>query len=218
MSKQKIKSIGTVVPIGDGATGKSFLTQHLISDSISKESVIQLALKMKKSLNVELEYSTKRIELESEIVDTTIQYYVFPGQKQKTSKKAPTFDEIVNYFNFLPALRNVAVLLMLYDSTRLESLKSLEYWLKAALERGWVSENTKIILVCTKIDLQKPNLKFVEQVKEGIYDMLWENNIKIDRIQVSSVAVSSITLKGIEELKNEIFDWVAFFGIQRVID
>lgn len=215
MSKPIIKSIGTVIPLGDGATGKSLLTKHLIiNNSISQEEIILLAQNTKKSLNVELEFSTRTIEFQENIINTTLQYYVFPGQRQKTSKRAPTFDEIVNVFEFLPSLNNVTVLLLLYDVTRLESLKSLEFWLKASIKRNWVSYKTKIILVCTKVDIKRPNKKFVNNVKLGIHNLLLENNIEMDVNQISSLDVSSITLEGIEDLKNEIFNWVAYFGLK----
>jgi GTPase SAR1 family protein len=218
MSKVFIKSIGTVIPLGDGATGKSILTKHLIKNTINQEEALQHAINIKKSLNIELEYSNEMLDFPDKLVSTTLQYHVFPGQRQKSSFKAPTFDEIVEIFDFLPSLKEVNVLLMIYDSTRLESLKSLESWLTVALQKGWVSSQTKLILVANKIDLIRPNENFIMQVKNGIYQMIVNNNINIMPHQITHQYVSAVSLEGVPNLRKEIFEWVANFGNQRIIE
>ena len=218
MSKLFINSIGTVIPLGDGATGKSILTKHLIDYPETQEDALKIAQTIKKSLNVELEYDTQVLDFEDKTVSTAIQYYVFPGQRQKISKFAPSFDDIVNIFEFLPALKKVTVLLLIFDTTRLESLKSLESWLLVSISRGWISSKTKLILVSNKIDLQASNHQFIENVKDGIYQMIRNKHILIEREQITSIDTSAVSLHGINNLRQEIFEWIAHHGTQRVKD
>ncbi|MGB1315329.1 MAG: hypothetical protein ACPG4Y_04870 [Chitinophagales bacterium] len=217
MSKKNIKSIGTVIPLGDGATGKSLITKLLIDNVTDQELANKLAQDIKKSLNIELEYCNELLEFEDKTVSTTLQYHVFPGQRQKISNAAPTFSEIVEIFNFLPSLKEVKVLLMVYDVTRIESLKSLESWLAVAMQRQWISNETKIILVSNKIDLVSPNQQFIENIQNGIHQMLTSEGISINKNQICSKEVSALSLKGINNLRKEIFEWVAHNGKQREV-
>ncbi len=215
MSSKNIKTIGTVIPIGDGATGKSLLIKHLINPPVDLEASLKSAKNIKKSLNVEIKFSTRTIKLNDFVVDATIQYYVFPGQRQKTTRLTPTFDDIVNIFEFLPALKKVTVLLMIYDASNIESLKSLENWLISAIDRGWLWEKTKIILVANKIDIKVPNDSFISNVTKGILTMLKSKNFFLEKKQIVQMNVSSITLEGMDELRDEIFYWVALHGLKR---
>jgi GTPase SAR1 family protein len=212
MTKLKIKSIGTVIPLGDGATGKSLLSHHLQKDPKSADEVLLLAQTIKKSLNIEIEFSSKTFYFEGEAIDTTVQYYVFPGQKQKIVQSNRTFEYIANIFNFLPALKKVSVLLLVYDTTRIESIKSLEYWLSESIKRKWIHSKTKIILVANKIDLQKSSTSFNRNIIKGIHQILLKSNIKIPLSQITSASISALTLNGIENLRTEIFEWVMVNG------
>lgn len=218
MSKTYIKSIGTVIPLGDGATGKSLITKLLINNTKDPSEALQLAQDIKKSLNIELEYCNEELEFQDKIVSTTLQYHVFPGQQQKISNSAPTFNEIVEIFDFLPSLKSVKVILMVYDVTRIESLKSLESWLTVAMQRDWISSETKVILISNKIDLVKPNKPFIEQVKSGIYNLLKAEGINVLENQICSLEVSALSLEGIQALRQEVFEWVALNGTQRTVE
>ena len=124
---------------------------------VTQEDVLALAQSIQKSLNIEIEFGTRSFQYDDKIINTTVQYYIFPGQKESIFQSDRTFEFIANVFDFLPALKNISVLILIYDTTRIESLKSLEYWLDASVSRNWVHEKTKIILVANKIDLQRPD-------------------------------------------------------------
>ncbi|MCE7735293.1 MAG: hypothetical protein GPJ54_10475 [Candidatus Heimdallarchaeota archaeon] len=121
-----VNTTGSIIPLGDGLTGKSVLTRMLVSDPLSEEDRKKIMADSMKSLNIEMEYRNIKMNLDGEDISAALQFYVFPGQRQKISEFAPTFDEILGIFDFLPALRRVEVLLLIYDTSRLESLKSLE--------------------------------------------------------------------------------------------
>lgn len=215
MGKSFINSIGTVIPLGDGGAGKSILMRHLIDKTKSQEDALKLIQTIKKSLNVELEYDTKILEFEEKIVSTALEYYVFPGQKQKTSTTARTFEETVAIYDFLPAFKKISVILMVYDTSNIDSLKSLEHWLLTALSKGWITDQTKIILVSNKIDIQLPDSALIGAVKERMVSIINEAGISFSESQISNVETSAASLEGIEKLRDEIFEWVAHYGLQR---
>ncbi|MHA2249538.1 MAG: hypothetical protein ACXAD7_04200 [Candidatus Kariarchaeaceae archaeon] len=211
MSKQ-ILAAGSIIPLGDGLTGKSVITQLLMRNEITEQDKIQVLSETKKSLNIEMEFVASKRILGDEEIDVSQQYYVFPGQRQRIRDIAPSFDEILEIFDFLPALKNVSVILLLYDTTRIESLKSLESWLSIAVSRGWVDQKTSIILVANKIDLQVADEQFIQNVADGIYNLMLANKIEYDRSSIKAIQTSCVTLDGIHELKEMILDWISLNG------
>ncbi|MCK5047213.1 MAG: hypothetical protein KAS22_11575, partial [Candidatus Heimdallarchaeota archaeon] len=134
------------------------------------------------------------------------------GQRQKTHKQSSTFEEIINIFGFFPALEKISVLLLVHDSSRINTLKSLELWLKIALEKKWLYENSLVVLVNNKIDLYNPDESFINQIKNGIYSLVQQKDLQIDKNQIKTINTSCITLEGISELRNMITEWIATKG------
>jgi selenocysteine-specific translation elongation factor len=66
------------------------------------------------------------------------------------------------------------------------------------------------MLVSNKIDIQEPNQKFVEQIKEGIKNFLNQEGLGLTR--VDAISTSCKTKEGITELRNRIVDWIAVTG------
>ena len=176
--------------------------------SVTQEDVLALAQSIQKSLNIEIEFGTRSFQYDDKIINTTVQYYIFPDQKESIFQSDRTFEFIANVFDFLPVLKKISVLILIYDTTRIESLKSLEYWLDASVSRNWVHEKTKIILVANKIDLQRPDSGFEKNILNGIQEFLKAKNIFLPKNQIVSANVSSLTLEGIDDLRDDIFDWV----------
>lgn len=207
-----INTTGSIIPLGDGLTGKTVLTRLLVSDDLEADERKQILADSMKSLNIEMEYRNVKVDLEGDVVSTTLQYYVFPGQRQKISEFAPTFNEILQIFDFLPALQRIEVLLLVFDVSRLESLKSLEAWLQVALNKGWLSDNSLIVLVSHKADLQLPDENFVSQILTGIKMMIKSNGSQRASENAISITTSALTNQGIGELKTIIHNWIAKNG------
>lgn len=110
-----------------------------------------------------------------------MQYYIFPGQVQKESSRTVTFNEILNIFDFLPALKNCQVIILVYDITRFYTLQSLESWLTVAIEKGWVDKRSLILLVANKSDIARPLEEYAIQLTDGIYNLMTSHNIDIPR-------------------------------------
>lgn len=207
-----VNATGSIIPLGDGLTGKTVLTRLLVSDDLSEDQRQKLMADSLKSLNIEMEYRTVKMNLDNEDIAATLQFYVFPGQRQKISEFAPTFDEILQIFDFLPALRSVEVLLLIYDCSRLESLKSLESWLQVALNKNWLGNDSLVVLVSHKSDLQQPDLNFVNQILNGIKLMIKSSGIEQAADNVISVTTSALTNEGINELKTTVETWIGKNG------
>lgn len=207
-----VNTTGSIIPLGDGLTGKTVLTRLLVNDELTEEERKKILSESLKSLNIEMEYRNVKFNLDQEDISATMQYYVFPGQRQKISEFAPTFDEILGIFDFLPALQSVEVLLLVYDTSRLESLKSLESWLQVAMNKNWLGDNSLVILVSHKSDLQQPNDNFVNQVLNGIKLMIKTGGSEIASNNIMSITTSALTYQGIAELKSIIEKWVGKNG------
>ena len=207
---------GSVIPLGDGFTGKSVLSRLLINPDVSDEELNDILLKTKKSYNIEIEFSSEIVEVENLPVTTTLQFYVFPGQRQKASSRSTTFDEILSVFDCFPALLRVSVLLLIYDVTRFSTLESLEVWLRFAIVKEWIYEDTLIILVPNKTDLEKPKQTDIDQIVSTIYEYIADHNLPIDVNHIKSVNSSFVTLEGINELREIIINWIAHRGIRGV--
>ena len=205
---------GSILPLGDGLTGKSVLTRILLNPQVSSAEHADILYNTKKSLNIELEFASDKIRMYGEIVNTSLQFYVFPGQRQKTSQYITTFDEILSIFHYFPTLQKINVLLLVYDVSRSNTLKSLEMWLKVAMTKGWIYDKTLVILVSNKTDLQQPETDYLWKLLEGIYAMIVEKGIQLQEEQVRAINTSCFTLEGIQLLRDMIIDWIAENGIK----
>ncbi len=207
---------GSILPLGDGLTGKSVLTRLLINPEVSSSEHADILYNTKKSLNIELEFASERIRMNGELINTSLQFYVFPGQRQKESQLITTFDEILSIFHYFPNLQKINVLLLVYDVSRSYTLKSLEMWLKVAMAKGWVYDKTLVILISNKIDLQTPDIEYLWKLLEGIHAMIAEKGIPLREEQIRAINTSCFTLEGVQLLRDMITDWIAENGIKGV--
>ncbi|MHA1228956.1 MAG: hypothetical protein ACTSPV_19755 [Candidatus Hodarchaeales archaeon] len=207
---------GTVIPLGDGFTGKSVLTRLLINSDLNPDEHKNVLLKTKKSYNIEIEFLSEEIKIKDEIIISTPQLYVFPGQRQKSNPYANTFEEILDIFDCFPALIKVNVLLLIYDVTTPRTLNSLDMWLRFAYVKEWITENTLIILVPNKIDLMKVSNKDIELAIQHIREFIEAHELLVPKEQVIAIKTSCLNLTGVRELRHKITKWIAERGIKGV--
>ncbi len=207
---------GSVIPLGDGFTGKSVLSRLIIDPKLSDEKLNHILLRTRKSYNIEIEFSSEEIITEDQPVITTLQFYVFPGQRQKISEKSTTFDEILDFFDCFPVLLKVSVLLLIYDVTKETTLQSLEMWLRFALVKDWIYKDTLIILVSNKTDLEPANDATINQVKDTIYSYIQDHELPVEKEQIKSIKTSCVRMEGIEELREMALEWISERGIRGV--
>jgi hypothetical protein len=188
----------------------------LIDRNISPEEHANILYHTKKSLNIELEFASEKVSFGNGQINTSLQFYVFPGQRQKESQRITTFDEILEIFNYFPAMKKISVLLLVYDVSRSNTLKSLEMWLKVALAQEWLSERSLVLLVSNKVDLQEPNYEYSQQLLAGIHNLITKKIPNFCESQVRAIKTSCLTLEGIQLLRNEITFWIAENGIKGI--
>jgi len=215
-SEHRNYSTGTIIPLGDGYTGKSVLSRLLIDPHITSVEQTDILFKTKKSFNIELEFITEKVLVGNKVVISTPQLYIFPGQRQKDNPHANTFDEILDMFDCFPALIKVTVLLLIYDVTNNRTFESLDMWLRFAYVKDWIFENTLIILVPNKIDLQEPDDKTMIQALNHIEEFLIDHEIQYESDQIMAIKTSCVTMEGIHHLRDTITQWVAERGISGV--
>ncbi len=212
----KYYATGSVIPLGDGFTGKSVLSRLVVNPKISDKELNEVLLKTRKSYNIELEFSSEEVITYDQPIITTLQLYVFPGQRQKISDKSTTFDEILNIFDCFPALLKVSVLLLIYDVTKEHTLQSLEMWLRFALVKDWIYKDTLIVLVSNKTDLEPANDETIKQVRDTIYSYIKDHKLPVSKEQIRTIKTSCVKMEGIEELRKMSLEWIAERGIRGV--
>lgn len=213
-SEIKQYATGSILPLGDGATGKTVLTRLLLNPCMESIEHGDILFNTRKSHNIEIEFSSDVVDVDGEDITTSLQFYVFPGQRQKASPNTTTFDEILTIFDCFPAMEKINVILFLHDASRFHTLTSLEMWLRFSIVKNWIWENTLIILVTNKIDLIQPKEEDVKQVCSNIYKLIKEHEFPIEEDQVRSINTSCVSLEGVKELREEIISWVARKGIK----
>ncbi len=205
---------GSILPLGDGATGKTVLTRLLLNPNMESIEHGDILLNTRKSHNIEIEFSSEVVDVDGEETITSLQFYVFPGQRQKVSTITTTFDEILAIFDWFPAMEKINVILFLHDASRFHTLTSLEMWLRFSIVKNWIWENTLIILVTNKIDLIQPKEEDVKQVCSNMYKLIKEHDFPIEEDQVRAINTSCVSLEGVKELREEIISWIARKGMK----
>lgn len=205
---------GSILPLGDGSTGKTVLTRLLLNPCMGSIEHGDILFNTRKSHNIEIEFSVEVVDVEGDEITTALQFYVFPGQRLKASTDTTTFDEIFAIFDFFPAMEKINVILFLHDASRFHTLTSLEMWLRFSIVKDWIWENTLIILVTNKIDLIQPKDEDLKQVCSNMYKLIKEHEFPIEEDQVRAINTSCVTLEGVKELREEIMNWIARRGMK----
>ena len=210
IENSKIK-MGSIVPLGDGAVGKSVISKLLINKlfTIDKSDYLSILEDTKKSTNIEMQFGYSKYDQNGVDYSISMQYYIFPGQVQKVSSRTVTFDEINDIFKFFPALKNVKVLLLMHDVSRIYTLKSLENWLNVSIKNEWVHEDSLVLLLSNKVDIQVPDQSYIDQILGGINNILQSNGIDIKVHNIRSRNTSCKTLEGIREVYDNIVEHIA---------
>lgn len=137
------KVTGYVLPLGNGAVGKSTLPSVL--DMQNDQPVRQ-----GKSLNLEFGYVTDQLVVRDQAYQVMQQYLVPPGQKDNEGiSGGRSFEQIIETYSFM--IKQIDVILLSYKLVDLDSFNDLEYWINRALEVS--NSMTQYILVGTHLDM-----------------------------------------------------------------
>jgi GTPase SAR1 family protein len=140
---------GFVMPVGNGAVGKTTLAHAL--DCISRGEMISLdrLRKIRKTNNLEFEYINSREMYGNTEFSVTLQFLVPPGQKQvESDTTGRSFEQVVEIFR--TSIRRLDVVLFTYSLSDHGSFQDLAYWVDGVTML--LNDETDFILLGTHLD------------------------------------------------------------------
>ena len=191
---------GFVLPVGNGAVGKTSVAQVLNHLRPGVTNYEEILARITKTKNLEFEFVTVNINIDGLEYAVVIQLLVPPGQK--ATEGDPTgrsFEDVIDIYRF--HFRLVDVVLLTYDITIRESFNELDYWINAVHELCY--ESTQVVVLGTHLDKSEARevspeeaSMAVEYVKRRFteHDALWRGS-------VTSIEVSNLEGHNMEALK-----------------
>ncbi|MFW9928551.1 MAG: hypothetical protein ACFFD1_04090 [Candidatus Thorarchaeota archaeon] len=151
--KKKRNVTGFVVPVGEGATGKTSLAHvlnNIADDQFNYENIIKNITKTK---NLEFEFVPCLLDHYPKTnYQVMIQILVPPGQKNSKGKKnSRSYEDIIDIYRF--HIKRVDVVLLTYKVINSDTFNQLEFWIKKILELS--NKTTQYILLGTYLDQKK---------------------------------------------------------------
>ncbi len=157
-SSRYIKKItGFVLPVGNGAVGKTSLSNALELTEKDQKAT-------KKSMNLEFGYVIDKIVIRNQPFQVLQQYLVPPGQKELESfNDGRSYEQIIKTYRFM--FKQIDVVLLSFRIVEMESFNDLEYWVNQALELS--NPHTQFILVGTHLDMDKLREVTPDMIRNG---------------------------------------------------
>ncbi len=156
---------GYVIPIGNGAVGKTSLAQVLSNFSTQKKNYGELINSISKTKNLEFEFIPTTIRIGDKPYKVLIQMLVPPGQKEDAGdQNSRSFNQVMNIFQFY--IKRVDVILFTYNLTSRESFNDLMFW-QTAIEK-YINKATHFILLGTHKDQFEKIEVSEDQIKKGL--------------------------------------------------
>jgi GTPase SAR1 family protein len=157
------KITGFVMPVGNGAVGKTSVARVLDSMSKGLHKNSEILQKVRKTNNLEFEYITTQQTIGNIHYIVTLQMLIPPGQKQiEGDSTGRSFESVINIYK--PFIRRIDVILFTYDLASRESFHDLVYWVDNIGEI--INDATHFILLGTHLD----RIGYQEVTNEDIED------------------------------------------------
>jgi len=156
---------GYVIPIGNGAVGKTSLAKVMSNFSNQLNNYENLLNSVSKTKNLEFEFIPTTIKISDIAHKIMIQMLVPPGQKEDAGDQhSRSFKQVMNIFQFY--IKRVDVVLFTYSLVSRESFNDLKFWQNAIKEH--LNEATHFILLGTHKDLINKIEVFDDQIIRGL--------------------------------------------------
>ncbi len=162
MNVEKINELtGYVIPIGNGAVGKTSLARVMSNFTSDHRNYGHLLNGVSKTKNLEFEFIPTTLRIADKPHKVLIQMLVPPGQKEDAGdQNSRSFNQVMDIFQFY--IKRVDVILFTYSLTSRESFNDLMFWQNAIHE--YVNEATHFILLGT----HKDHIENIEVTEEQI--------------------------------------------------
>ncbi|MCK5343334.1 MAG: hypothetical protein KAR20_08010 [Candidatus Heimdallarchaeota archaeon] len=166
MSIEKAKSFtGYVIPIGNGAVGKTSLAKVMSNFSIQLRTYENLINSVTKTKNLEFEFIPTTIRISDQPLNIMIQMLIPPGQKEDAGdQNSRSFSQVMEIFKFY--IKRVDVILFTYSLVNRESFNDLMFWQNVIKE--YVNEATHFILLGTHLDKIDNREVTEDQIAKGL--------------------------------------------------
>lgn len=149
VAKEIIHVSGKVLPVGNGAVGKTSVAKMLLAYRPDKSDYSELIRSIRRTNNLEFEFLISKINQGKIQYSVVSQLLIPPGQKEsEEGKSGRTFDQVMDIYKFI--LTSVDVILLTYDISVRESFLDLKYWLNAL--GGLYGPSTNFLMVGTHLD------------------------------------------------------------------
>lgn len=156
---------GFVMPVGNGAVGKTTVSRVL--DSLSRGGMINgdNLQRVRKTNNLEFEYITTRQTFGNTRYTITLQFLVPPGQKQtEGDPTGRSFEKVIEIYQ--SSIPRLDVVLFTYDLANHESFHDLAYWVDGVAKL--MNDATHFILLGTHLDKINELEVSKDEIKEGL--------------------------------------------------
>jgi GTPase SAR1 family protein len=166
MSIEKTKDFtGYVIPIGNGAVGKTSLSKVMSNFSSKPRNYGDLINSVSKTKNLEFEFIPTTIRISEQSLNIMIQMLIPPGQKEDAGdQNSRSFRQVMEIFKFY--IKRVDVILFTYSLVNRESFNDLMFWQNVIKE--FVNEATHFILLGTHLDKIESREVTEDQIAKGL--------------------------------------------------
>ncbi len=143
-----VKVTGFVLPVGNGAVGKTSMARALQEDTLPLNWAQELNT-IRKTTNIEFEFVSDKLHHQGKDFKVLQQVLILPGQRaEEIGNTDRSFQRVLDMFRF--HIRRIDVLILSYNITEWESFLNLEVWLN--ITRTLISDRTSFLLVGTHLD------------------------------------------------------------------
>ncbi len=156
---------GFVMPVGNGAVGKTSVARILDLYSRGGEVNAEVLQNLRKTKNLEFEYITTRQTFAGVEYAISLQFLVPPGQKENEGDATSrSFEQVIDIYR--PIIRRVDVALFTYDLTNHDSFHDLAFWVDSV--KPLINDRSDFILLGTHLDQSDLIDVTGEEISQGL--------------------------------------------------
>jgi hypothetical protein len=193
-----LRLTGFVMPVGNGAVGKTTVSRVLDWVSRGKKIDENSIHNIPKTNNLEFEFITTQQIFGSTHFNVTLQFLIPPGQKEADGDSTGrSFERVMKIYE--PSIHRLDVILFTYDLGKIETFHDLVYWVDGVGKL--MNDATHFILLGTHLDQRDENLISSGEIKDGLEYLRREiKNIRPDwqgnctSLEVSCISGENLTI------------------------
>lgn len=156
---------GFVMPVGNGAVGKTTVSRVLDWVSRGKQINEKLINNIRKTNNLEFEFITTQQLFGSTQFNVTLQFLIPPGQKETDGDSTGrSFERVMEIYQ--SSIHRLDVVLFTYDLGKIDTFHDLVYWVDGVGKL--MNDATHFILLGTHLDQRDENEISNEEIKDGL--------------------------------------------------